>query len=243
MDRSIQELKLTAIVYCKHGAAKHLRETGRLPDRIGGAWSVIPMRLTIEERGTDPVLTAEEQDVYDAILREQRLPGGSVHLVDPHRDGNRSVLLKKLPGKEVNTTRSSRSSTRSSAADASAVSVDQFIAAIEALPETKISQGSNKVWYSSQKEHWLGWLSQYSGAGAYGRKRPGKDAMFAYNHIVNPQMLLWLIQAAGVSEDRVTAAASVADVGTTLMQKAGAVRKQVPWAEVAKALWPGADAT
>ena len=197
------------------------------------------MRLTIEERGTDPILTPEEQEVYDAILREKRLPGGMVHLVDARPVGNRSALMKKLQGKEAATSRSRRSSPRSSGAEASAIGIDQFIAAIEALPETKLNAGSRKVWYSTQKEHWLGWLSQYSGAGAYDRKQPGKDAKFAYNHIVNPQMLLWLIEAAGVSEDRVTAAASAAEGGATLMQKAGAVRKQVPWAEVAKALWPG----
>ena len=78
---SERELKLTALVYCMHGADKHLKATGRLPDKIGGLWSVIPMRLVIEERGTDTVLTADEQEVYDAIVREQRLPGGAVNLV------------------------------------------------------------------------------------------------------------------------------------------------------------------
>ena len=26
------------------------------------------------------------------------------------------------------------------------------------------------VWYTSQQEHWLGWLAEYDGPGAYGRK-------------------------------------------------------------------------
>jgi hypothetical protein len=54
-------------------------------------------------------------------------------------------------------------------------------------------------------------------------------------------MLLWLIEAAGVQEVLVKAARAAADSGATLMQKAGAVRKQVPWAEVARALWPNAQ--
>jgi len=78
---TLRELKLTACVYAKHGAADYLRETGRLPDQIGGPWSFIPMNLVIKERGTDPVLTEDEQLILDAILRERRLPGGCVRLV------------------------------------------------------------------------------------------------------------------------------------------------------------------
>ena len=62
-------------------AAKHLRDTGRLPEFIGGACSVIPMRVVLEERGADPVLTDDEQLILDAMLREGRLPGGGVRLV------------------------------------------------------------------------------------------------------------------------------------------------------------------
>ncbi|WP_299430000.1 hypothetical protein [uncultured Meiothermus sp.] len=76
------ELRLTAIVYAKLGAVPYLKERGRLPDKIGGPWNLIPMRLAIEERGTNPELTDDEQLVYEAILREGRLPGGSVILLD-----------------------------------------------------------------------------------------------------------------------------------------------------------------
>jgi hypothetical protein len=87
------ELKLTAAVYTRMGAAKHLKETGMLPDSIGGPWNVIPMRLIIEERGVDPTLTPDELLVYDAIVRERRLPGGSVFLLDPlkHHSLNRTL--------------------------------------------------------------------------------------------------------------------------------------------------------
>jgi hypothetical protein len=67
---SERELKLTAAVYTRMGAAKHLRETGRLPDKIGGPWNVIPMKIIIRERGTDITLTPDEQLVYDAIRLE-----------------------------------------------------------------------------------------------------------------------------------------------------------------------------
>ena len=77
-----RELKLTAAVYARLGAAKHLRETGKLPDRIGGSWNYMPMNKIIRERGTDLTLTADEQLIFDAIIRERRLPGGSVCLID-----------------------------------------------------------------------------------------------------------------------------------------------------------------
>ena len=79
---SERELKVTAVLYARLGAVAHLRETGRLADRIGGMQNYIPMNLVLRERGTDPTLTEDEQLVYDAIVREHRLPGGAVRLVD-----------------------------------------------------------------------------------------------------------------------------------------------------------------
>jgi len=86
---SERELKVTAVLYVRLGAVPHLRETGRLADRIGGTWNSIPMNLVLRERGTDPTLTEEEQLVYDAIVREHRLPGGAVRLISassPHEE-------------------------------------------------------------------------------------------------------------------------------------------------------------
>src|SRR5450755_1981595 len=51
------------------------------------------------------------------------------------------------------------------------------------------------VWYRSQKEHWLGWLSEYDGPGAYGRTNSNRSAEFTYNHINCAQMLFWLAEA------------------------------------------------
>lgn len=76
-----QELRLTAAVYAKLSVHKYLREHGRLPDTIGGAHSLIVMKVVLNERGRDLTLTADEQAIYDAIVREQRLPGGAVRLI------------------------------------------------------------------------------------------------------------------------------------------------------------------
>ena len=97
-----------------------------------------------------------------------------------------------------NTTR--QSPRQSTATDESGKSIAQFIEAIRTLPED-MPHGNPRVWYRTQKEHWLGWLEGYDGPGAYGRTQANRDAKFAYNHIVEPKMLLWLVDAAGVPGD------------------------------------------
>lgn len=77
-----RELRVTAPTYARQGAAKYLKEHGRLPVVIGGLWNYIPQNLVLKERGPDLVLTDDEQLVYDAIMRESRLPGGVTRLVE-----------------------------------------------------------------------------------------------------------------------------------------------------------------
>ena len=96
-----------------------------------------------------------------------------------------------------------------------------------------------KKWYLTQKQHWIGWLSAYRGPGAYGRKLGTKrDARFAYNHIVEGKMLLWLAEAGGVEPRLVMKAKREAAKGSTLMQKAGAIRRVLAWDIVAAVLLP-----
>lgn len=73
------------------------------------------------------------------------------------------------------------------------VSISNLMRAIERLPSDKPVMDPKK-WYKTQKEHWLGWLREYHGPSAYGRKNGRRrDAKFAYNHIVEPKMLVWLV--------------------------------------------------
>ena len=91
------------------------------------------------------------------------------------------------------------------------ISIAEFRRAIERLPSDQ-PRSQPGVWYQTQKEHWLGWLREYEGPGAYGRKpNQSRDAKFAYNHVVCPEMLLWLIEAAGVRQELVTGARSRCD--------------------------------
>lgn len=117
------------------------------------------------------------------------------------------------------------------------VSIAKFIRAIRALPSDRPEQHPT-VWYLTQKEHWLGWLSQYHGPGAYGRKTDiRRDAKFAYNHIMCPPMLLWIIKAAKVPARLQEAARRDSNRAVTRHAECAAIRKNVPWSELYKALW------
>jgi hypothetical protein len=117
------------------------------------------------------------------------------------------------------------------------ISIQQFIRAIKKLSPDKRQNYPGK-WYKSQKEHWLGWLSQYDGPGAYSRRASTRrNAKLAYNRIVEYRMLLWLIKAAGVNAKLVQSAQSAANRKKTLQEKSAAIRHNVPWEEVRKILW------
>jgi hypothetical protein len=88
---------------------------------------------------------------------------------------------------------------------------------------------SSRAWYASQKQHWLGWLSEYRGSGYYGRKNFHRSAEFVYNHIVCPPMVLWLAEASGVPKLKVADAKDAALSSRTLQAQSAAIRKIIPW--------------
>lgn len=121
---------------------------------------------------------------------------------------------------------------------ANSISVKLLLSTIRRLaPDAPVK--NPKKWYLTQKEHWIGWLSEYSGPGAYGRQTGiERDAEYAYNHVVQPELLLYLATASGVDSQLVAAANRAFEKRTSLMQAAGAIRAIVPWGTVAAALWP-----
>ena len=117
------------------------------------------------------------------------------------------------------------------------ISIAEFIRVIKRLPEDEPVDAPRK-WYKTQKEHWLGWLGEYEGPGAYGRKVGVKrDARFAYNHVVCPELLMYLICAIPLGQDHIEAAKKAYDRGLSEMEKSGAIRKIVPWSEIYQAIW------
>lgn len=87
VDLNAKELKLTAALYASRpGVVNHVRQTGALPHQIPTDGVSIGLSLLIRSKGTDIALTPDEKLLYDAIVREGRLPGGYAVLVKRNSD-------------------------------------------------------------------------------------------------------------------------------------------------------------
>ena len=118
-------------------------------------------------------------------------------------------------------------------------SIDWLAKAIALLPSGESvplgTPGYNT--YTTQKAHWLGWLNPSAGTGTYPRaSKPNRDARDVYNRIVEPNLLLWLAQAAEVSPTFIAAATTEASGKSKLASKSAAIRRHVPWSVLAAAL-------
>lgn len=118
-------------------------------------------------------------------------------------------------------------------------SVEWLMQAIDALPSDTPAPlrtpGYNK--YTTQKAHWVGWLNPAAGTGSYARASgDARGARNVYNRIVEPKMLLWLIEASGVQKELFASAEAAAASDISMPARAAAIRKQVPWEEVERAL-------
>jgi len=108
----------------------------------------------------------------------------------------------------------------------------------------KIGAEYGNPWYSSQKEHWLGWLGDYHTSGAYNRKQKSPtDARSVYNRINCAPMLFWLCEASGVPDPELSKAFdAVAKLATArVASQCGALRRVIPWADVETQLMRHAD--
>jgi hypothetical protein len=118
--------------------------------------------------------------------------------------------------------------------------ISELIARIRELPGDPHvpvgTEGYNN--YTTQKAHWLGWLGATPASGTYERRTPAnRGARYVYNHIVEPRMLLWLIEAAGVEPALVHEARQASSRASSRQSKSKAIRDVVPWCRVARALW------
>lgn len=90
------------------------------------------------------------------------------------------------------------------------------------------------AWYSSQKQHLMGWLGEYGGSGAYDRKNPGKDARHFYTHFQCSPGLLWLAEALGEDQETLERGVeAIRGAGKKGAAQCGAFRAVVPWERIA----------
>jgi len=90
--------------------------------------------------------------------------------------------------------------------------------------------GRGEEFVKSQKEHWLGWLSEYDGPGFYNRQSGKRSAEFVYNHINRAPMVLWLGEASGISKTKVSQAKRAAlSARRGYSSQCAAIRKIIPW--------------
>ncbi len=100
VELSDKEIKLTAAVYAHNkNVVNTVRETGHLPETIPNGGFNIGANVIIRQRGEDITLTEDERLVYEAILRDGRLPGGSVILVSEYVKRHPEVLKKNKQAK------------------------------------------------------------------------------------------------------------------------------------------------
>ena len=100
--------------------------------------------------------------------------------------------------------------------------------------EGRLGRHERRYWYVTQQEHWLGWLREQDGPGAYGRKGLGrKSAEQVYNRINCAPMLVWLAEAVRVPQPDLKracrAVVAAPDVGSA---QCAAFRAVVPWSVI-----------
>jgi hypothetical protein len=116
---------------------------------------------------------------------------------------------------------------------------DWLARAIESLPSDRpVPRGTRGYnTYTTQKDHWLGWLDPAAGTGTYPRRTGANaTARSVYNRIGEPEMLLWLARASGIAPERVDAATRATLAAPKLASKCKAIRALIPWRMVAEAL-------
>jgi hypothetical protein len=83
--------------------------------------------------------------------------------------------------------------------------------------------------YANLKDQWLCWLREYLTPGYYDRQNAVDDAQWAYQHLNNGDMIVWLNEAAG-EDARIIHAAIVAKDGREPPQtEAKYARLVLPW--------------
>ena len=121
--------------------------------------------------------------------------------------------------------------------------IAQFVAAVEGL--RKRTPQSDELplpaGHTSFKSQWLSWLGEYLSPGYYDRKNTVDDAEWAYQHLNNGRMIVWLNEAAG-EDPRIIRAAIIAMAEREPRQtEAKYARLVLPWDGLVSLLFTGSE--
>jgi hypothetical protein len=116
--------------------------------------------------------------------------------------------------------------------DGTAYTIKQFSAAIKGLSRpTPQSDGLGPPpTHASFKDQWIGWLKEYLTPGYYNRQTFVDDAQWAYQHLNNGRMIVWLNEAAGEDPRIIQAAIVAMDERDPPQKEAKFARRILPWA-------------
>lgn len=86
------------------------------------------------------------------------------------------------------------------------------------------------VWYSSQREHMVGWFRSQStlGGGNSTRSTPNRSAKTAYNRLLSPGGLIWIGDTLGADPVLVQSAAEAAVAEPEYRKRCAAIRAILP---------------
>lgn len=111
----------------------------------------------------------------------------------------------------------------------------EFRAAIERLPtSTPIADMLHTSGYASHKDHWLNWLREYNGPGHYGRRDSGRTPAFVYKRLQCPEMIIWLAEAVGITENTIRTALTKCRSVRNSSARCGKLRMYISWGMISE---------
>lgn len=120
------------------------------------------------------------------------------------------------------------------------LAVDKFAAILEYLdPMPEITKALDK-WgvkhYPNQKAHMILWFLSQEGTGGkgYTRNKGNSSSMEAYNRLLNPGALIWMVDALGEDPAVIRQAADAATEAEKVNYRGrcAAFREVIPWARI-----------
>jgi hypothetical protein len=117
--------------------------------------------------------------------------------------------------------------------------IKQFVTAIKGLPEAAPTTDmlDAPIGHDSFKDQWILWLEEYLTPGHPNRKNAIDNAQWAYQHLNNGRMIVWLNEAAGEQPRIIQAAIAAMDERDTMQTEAKYARRVLPWDDLAKLLF------